>query len=608
MRSLPASRGGEFSQESLSNHPDPMLERPEWVSLNGWWEYAVVPGSGMCPTAAQWAPLRVPFAIETTASGVNRPLLPHERLHYRRTVTIPQAWHGKRLRIVLSAVDHDCEVLVNGRVLARHVGGYLPFDVTIGPLKSDTFELSLKVTDPTDTRPIQRGKQSLRPRTIWYTATSGIWGDVWMEPLPETAITSLRVEPLPDLSGFRVLTQVEGATSQTVQVEVQPPSGKPLRATGTTGTWLDVPVTHPQRWSPSCPNMYQLTVRAGDDQVRTWSALRSIRLSPKAPGRAKPSAPGGRRERGAAHPGRRILLNGQPILVNAPLWQGYWPESGMTPPSDKALLHDLQLLKRMGFNAVRVHVKVESRRFYHLCDRLGLMVVQDMVSGGRPPLGIKASGLIQALGYTLPDRSRLFRRWTARGQATNRRDFALELAQMVRHLRCHPSVIMWVAFNEGWGQFDAAGAAKAIRCLDPTRLIDAASGWFDQGVGDVRSRHRYMLRLKPPPRGDTRAFYLSEFGGLNLAVPAHTWTRSPAFGYRFLPDAHALAHAMEELYRHELIPLARQGLAACTYTQVCDVERESNGLLTYDRAVTKIDPDLMARLNKELEAAFNAHR
>ena len=280
----------------------------------------------------------------------------------------------------------------------------------------------------------------------------------------------------------------------------------------------------------------------------------------------------------------------------------------MTPPCEAALLHDLATLRRMGFNAVRVHVKVESRRFYHLCDRLGLMVVQDMVSGGVAPLGIRASGAVQALGLTLPDRSAVFRRWTGRSRAADRVCFVRELAGVIRHLRSHPCIVMWVPFNEAWGQFDARGAERFVRRADPSRLVDAASGWFDQGGGDFRSRHRYVLRLVAPPRGDGRAFYLSEFGGLNLAVEGHVWCDPAPFGYRFLEDREALARAMTELYRDQLVPLVGAGLAACTYTQVSDVERESNGLMTYDRVVTKVDPVLMARLNRELEEAFSRAR
>lgn len=604
--------GRDLPRIPLPEHPDPMMERARWESLNGWWECAIVPTGSPGPAPHQWRPILVPFAVETPASGVARPLLPDERLHYRRPVPIPPAWRGQRIRIHLCAVDHECEVMIDGRPVARHTGGYLPFHVDVADTDRDAVELRLEVADPTDTRAIQRGKQSLNPRTIWYTATSGIWGSVWMEPLPRTAIETVDIRPEPDLTGFRLRVGVEGAGREPLKAEIDLPDGGRLRATGTTGAWNRVDIPDPLPWSPDSPALYRFTIRAGGDEVRTWSALRTVALSdPSASaggadrrgllGRLSRWGPSERRRGG---PGRCVLLNGEPVLVNAPLSQGYWPESGMTPPGEAALLHDLTTLRRMGFNAVRVHVKVESRRFYHLCDRLGLMVVQDMVSGGVPPLGIRASGAVQALGFTLPDRSAVFRRWTGRGGAAGRGRFARELAGVIRHLRAHPCIVVWVPFNEAWGQFDARGAERLVRRADPTRLVDAASGWFDQGGGDFRSRHRYVLRLVAPPRGDGRAFYLSEFGGLNLAVEGHVWCDPVPFGYRFLEDREALARAMTELYRDQLVPLVAGGLAACTYTQVSDVERESNGLMTYDRVVTKVDPVLMARLNRELEEAF----
>ena len=617
--------GRDLPRIPLPEHPDPMMERARWESLNGWWQCAILPVGSPGPAPDQWRPILVPFAVETPASGVARPLLPDERLHYRRPVPIPPAWRGERIRIHFCAVDHECGVMIDGRPAARHTGGYLPFHVDVADTDRDAVELGLEVADPTDTRDIQRGKQSLNPRTIWYTATSGIWGSVWMEPLPRTAIEVVDIRSEPDLSGFRLRVGVEGAGRGPLEVEVDLPDGERLRAAGTTGAWNRVDIPDPLPWSPDSPALYRFTIRAGGDEVRTWSALRTVGLSapPASAGAASGAAgagqrgssgrwsprrlPGrwGRRGRGA---GRCVLLNGEPVLVNAPLSQGYWPESGMTPPCEAALLHDLATLRRMGFNAVRVHVKVESRRFYHLCDRLGLMVVQDMVSGGVAPLGIRASGAVQALGLTLPDRSAVFRRWTGRSRAADRVCFVRELAGVIRHLRSHPCIVMWVPFNEAWGQFDARGAERLVRRADPTRLVDAASGWFDQGGGDFRSRHRYVLRLVAPPRGDGRAFYLSEFGGLNLAVEGHVWCDPAPFGYRFLEDREALARAMTELYRDQLVPLVAGGLAACTYTQVSDVERESNGLMTYDRVVTKVDPALMARLNRELEEAFSRAR
>lgn len=253
-----------------------------------------------------------------------------------------------------------------------------------------------------------------------------------------------------------------------------------------------------------------------------------------------------------------------------------------------------------------MHIKVASRRWYHHADRLGLLVVQDMVNGGKPAVGLRGSGVVQATGWRWGDRSRVARRANGRDDAANRAAFREELAGMVEHLRVHPSIVCWVPFNESWGQFDARGIAEMVRRLDPTRLIDHASGWFDQGAGDFRSRHRYVLALKPPPRRDKRPFYLSEFGGYNLAVPGHVWSETEKFGYRHFDDRESLAAGLTQLWREQLIPLVAKGLRAAVYTQVSDVEIETNGLMTYDRKVLKVDPALMRQLNSELYAALQA--
>ncbi|MDO4260091.1 MAG: glycoside hydrolase family 2 TIM barrel-domain containing protein [Actinomycetaceae bacterium] len=576
-----------------------MCERKEWVNLNGWWTHAIRPAEQGNPNDDQWdGPIRVPFSVETPASSVKRPLLPHEVLHYKRQVTIPEEWRGRILRLHFQAVDHKCEVLVDGESVNYHEGGYLPFHVDIHDTDREEFSLHLIVRDPTGNEDIQRGKQSLLPLTIWYTATSGIWQSVWMEPVPEIAIDAIDARPLPDRTGFRVRIQ---ASKNGVQLSAVPGSltfidedGAEKTITLPSHTWAIIRLDSPKLWSPDNPHLYRIEAKCGHDQVTSWAGLRTIELSPHSRLLRLPGRPHG-----------HILLNGEPIFLNAPLDQSYWPESGMTAPADEAILYDLNTLKDLGFNGIRVHIKVESRRFYHHCDRLGLMVVQDMVSGGRAALGIQASGFVQAFDITVPDKSELFAWWAGRPDHHYRALAAQEMAATIRHLRLHPSIIMWVPFNEAWGQFDARGAEKAIRRLDPTRLIDHASGWFDQAGGDFRSRHRYVLDLVPPPSVDPRPFYLSEFGGLNFAVEDHNWQDPIPFGYRFLPTTEALHEAMTDLYRRQLIPLTHKGLAACSYTQLSDVERENNGFLTYDRAVLKVDPEIMRELNAELYAAFN---
>lgn len=566
-----------------------MLQRSDWLSLDGDWDYAVRRAVGdvaddpaVEPEPADWdGTIRVPYAVEWPASGVERPLLPTDVLFYRRVVEIPEAWRGRRILLHVEAVDHRCAVRVDGALVGRHRGGYLPFAVELPDTGRAEVEVVVAVRDETGLQ--QRGKQSLTPGTIWYTATSGIWGAVWAEPAPDNAIQCVRAVSTTGLDALVVTVDTEAPTPVTVHVDgvgtVAGESGRPIR----------IPVPDPRPWSPEDPHLYRLDVATASDRAISWAALRTVGIGP---------IPG-------AAPGTRdaILLNGRPVLLNAPLWQGYWPATGLTAPSDDALVADLETLRDMGFNGVRVHVKVESRRFYHHADRLGLLVVQDAVSGGLPFAGLRGSGAIQLTGTVrLSDRSPLFWRRVGRADPANRREFAVELAQLIEHLSGHPSIVMWVPFNEAWGQFDARGAEALVRRLDPTRLVDAASGWFDQGGGDLRSRHRYILRLRRPPRRDRRPFYLSEFGGLNLAVPGHLWDEDARFGYRFFDDAGALAEGLTRLYRDELIPLVRQGLRAATYTQVADVETETNGLVTYDREVVKIPARLVRRLNEELYA------
>lgn len=584
-----------------SEHPDPMRRTPEWMCLNGWWDWAITKACD-APVEEQPAPtswqgrIRVPFAVESAASGVAKALLPGQVLHYRRTVCVPDDWRGRGLRLVVGAADQEAALWVNGSLRVVNHDGYHSFEALISPEETGgDLEIRLSVTDPTDTGRHQYGKQSLHPRTIWYTATSGIWKSVWMEPVGLTRIqgVSTCTTSRHDALEFTVTVEQVGPALvhdeevPQVHIDVELPDGTVSTVEGPAGRVLRAPLADPRPWSPEDPHLYPVTVRAGDATLHTFAALRSVGMSAPAHG--------------------HILLNGRPVLVNAPLHQGYWPESGMTPPSDQALVADLQMLKDLGFNAVRCHIKIESPRFYHHCDRLGLMVVQDMVSGGKPPLGIRASGAVQATDITCPDRSRAFAWWTGRQDPASKRRFLAHVRTTVERLQEHPSIIAWVPFNEAWGQFDSRRLEAGLRRLDPTRLVDAASGWFDQGGGDFRSRHRYVLELVPPPRWDQRPLYLSEFGGLNMAVPDHLWDPESAYGYRFLPDRESLAEALADLYRRQLIPLVGKGLVACTYTQVSDVEKETNGFVTYDRRVLKVDPELMRALNGELAQAFISH-
>jgi len=598
----------------LPEYPRPELVRAEWLSLNGPWDYAVRP-SGAGALSDESAPAQydgqilVPFALECLLSGVRKPLQPGETLWYRRRVNLPAAWAGRRVVIHFEAVDYLTVVYADGALLGTHRGGYLPFCFEIPVLPADraAFELIVAVRDPSDAGLQQRGKQALHPAGILYTATSGIWQTVWLEPLPaENAITGYRTDTMADLSGVSVTVGCERPA--TVRLTVSLPGGKELAVRGRSGEPLEIIIPRTRLWSPADPYLYSFraellgdqsaTVSGSEtavviDSVDSYFAIRNVDLGliPGAPAGTLPV----------------IRLNGKPIFLNAPLDQGYWPESGMTPPADEALVFDIQAMRDLGFNGLRKHVKVESRRFYWHADRLGMLVVQDAVSGGlnRAAGNLKVAAAMM-LGINLGDESRHALRLAGRASKANRDEFETDLTGMVDHLRNHPSIIMWTVFNESWGQFESERVVGNLRRLDPSRLVDAVSGWHDQGGGDFRSRHTYIVKLRTPPRRDRRPYFISEYGGYNLAVPDHMWDEKARFGYRFYEDASALAAGFSRLMRDQLIPLVRRGLRAAVYTQVSDVEIENNGFYTYDRRVLKFDAATVRALNGELYAEFES--
>ncbi len=598
----------------LPEYPRPDLVRAGWLSLNGPWDYAVRPsGAGALsrePAPAQYdGQIVVPFAVECALSGVQKPLQPDETLWYRRSVRVPTTWAGHRIIIHFEAVDYLAAVFVDGILLGTHRGGYLPFCFELPSSHGgrDALELVVAVRDPSDAGLQQRGKQALRPAGILYTPTSGIWQTVWLEPLPaENAITGLLTEMRGDPVGVSVTVDCERAAA--VRLTVSLPGGGSLVAYGRSGFPVELSIPEPRLWSPADPYLYGFRAELLDDTpadvtdagatavidaVDSYFALRTVDLGP-IPG-AAPETPSA------------IRLNGEPVFLNAPLDQGYWPESGMTPPADEALVFDIQAMRALGFNGLRKHVKVESRRFYWHADRLGMLVIQDAVSGGlNRAAGNAKIAAAMMLGINLGDVSRPALHLAGRGSKAERDEFEADLTGMVELLRNHPSIIMWTVFNESWGQFESKRVVGNLRGFDPNRLVDAVSGWHDQGGGDFRSRHTYIVRLRKPPRRDRRPYFVSEYGGYNLAVPGHMWDETGRFGYRFYEDKPALGAGFSRLMRAQLIPLVRRGLRAAVYTQVSDVEIESNGFYTYDRKVLKFDAATVSALNDELYTAFTA--
>ena len=566
---------GEHLDENciLTEYPRPQMRRDSYLNLNGRWEYAITDSDEL---PRRWdGTILVPFSPESALSGVGRSLQPGQTLWYRREVILPQGFipADGRLLLHFGAVDQEAAVYWNGRLLGRHMGGYNAFTLDATDALGPRNSLVVRVHDDTDASFHSRGKQKTRRGGIWYTPQSGIWQTVWMEAVPRHYIESLRIVPLFDQSAVEVMVRC----SQPLQCEatvdgrtVPFTSGEPAR----------IPMPDFRAWSPEDPYLYDLSVTLGEDRVESYFGMRKMEV---------------RADRGGV---KRLFLNGEPYFQSGLLDQGYWPDGLYTAPSDEALIYDIQTAKAMGFNLLRKHIKVEPMRWYYHCDRLGMLVWQDMPSGG---------GKYRFSTITLPLVTGIHRRDNhyrafARASSQGRGEYIDELEEMVGQLFNAPSVVLWVPFNEGWGQFDSTFVMERLRALDPTRPVDPASGWHDQGAGELRSLHVYFkpFRFRRDRRG--RALALSEFGGYNLRVDGHCFNQKD-YGYRRLPDAAALWRDFSRLYEREVLPAVPKGLCASVYTQLSDVEDELNGLMTYDRRVVKLDADEVRELNERLKEA-----
>jgi hypothetical protein len=546
----------------LPEYPRPQLTRADWRSLNGTWQFATAK-EGDAPPVGRTLGERivVPYPVESALSGITRG---EDRMWYRRTFTVPDGWRvgdGRRLLLHLDAVDWQSTVYVNGRQVATHKGGYdrVSVDVTGALRRRGPQELIVGVYDPTDLDGQAVGKQRKTPGGIFYTPASGIWRSVWMEPVSAAHLTT--VNPTADVPGkaVRVAVEAESAAGATATATVRDGHRVVGRTVGRPGTELRVPVPDPKLWSSDRPFLYDLEVTLTDgrgrrlDKAGSYFGMRTIGVT-------------------QADGARRMVLNGTPVFQLGPLDQGFWPDGIYTAPTDSALRYDLEQTKRLGFNAVRKHVKVEPDRWYYWADRLGLLVWQDMPAmfGG--------------------------------ADATERAQYETELRALVDQHRQHPSIVMWVPFNEGWGQYDQARIADLVKRWDPTRLVDNMSGInccgaVDGGNGDVMDFHIYPGPGTPGAPTATRAAVLGEYGGLGLPVMGHTWSGG-GWGYALEPDAKALTDHYVQMTERLRELRSCNGLSAAIYTQTTDVETELNGLMTYDRAVTKPDLERVRAANR----------
>ncbi len=564
----------------LPEYPRPQLERENWMSLNGEYEYAVKPPS--CEWAQEYdGNITVPFAIESMLSGVEKPLSSNQRLWYRKRFRLPEQMQGERVVINFGAVDWQCKVFINSSLAGTHSGGYCSFSFDITNLLQDgENELVVCVYDPTDKGWQQRGKQVLNTHGFWYTATSGIWQSVWLEAVGESYITKLKLTPDIDTGSLKIkaFTDGEGCSLRVTAYDGEKDFSQTFESTEGS-----LKIENLKLWSPENPFLYTLKIelikdKAVVDKVKSYAGMRKFSID-----KDKYGVP-------------RFFLNNEPYFQKGLLDQGYWSDGGMTPPCDEAMIYDIQTMKRLGFNMLRKHIKVELDRWYYHCDRLGMLVWQDMVSGGEY-IGTLVAGVLPLLHIKVNDGNyKTFKR----GEKKWRDDYKRELNDMLNQLYNHTSICCWVPFNEGWGQFDSVKIAESIKNFDKTRLVDHASGWYDHGAGDFNSMHKYVLPVRMP-KTDSRIFALTEFGGYSRIVSDHTWDERKSFGYMMYKHKDTLTAAYKKLFEKQIIPLIDKGLSVTVYTQVSDVENEVNGILTYDREHIKIDEEVLIDINKKLD-------
>lgn len=557
------------TEHVLEEYPRPQLKRDNFKILNGYWDY--------CITKKKEKPERfegrilVPFSPESVLSGVNRQVLPDDYLWYERKVLLDAIPEGKRCILHFGAVDQFCEVFINGRKVKKHIGGYLPFSCDItGYIKPGENRITLRVIDVTDTSFHSRGKQVLMRGGMFYTAQSGIWQTVWTEWVPEQYIKSIKITPSVDESCIQLdinMNHWDGNVKDkeiTVKIFADKQLVKTVKDYGTS---FIIPISEPRLWSPEDPYLYDMVITVGEDRIESYFALRKFEVKTD-----KEGIP-------------RIFLNNRPCFHNGVLDQGYWPDGLYTAPSDEAMIYDIQTAKDLGFNMLRKHIKIEPLRWYYHCDRMGVLVWQDMVNGGDKYnmlwLGYIPTFFPELVTRVKDNNYPLFSRANKKG----RKEWTYECKKTVEHLYNCPSIAVWVPFNEGWGQFDAAKAVELIRGLDETRLIDEASGWFDQKGGDFSSVHNYFRKLEVVL--EKRAFVLSEFAGYVCYIPKHSFSEN-IFGYKIFVNKEELNKAFQDLYNVEIKDLMKKGLSAAVFTQLSDVEDEVNGLMTYDRKVCKV--------------------
>ena len=537
-------------------HPHPQMKREDWLNLNGAWDFSV--------DYEKKGSIRVPFCPESKLSGIGAHFDEGSILCYTRNFRLPEGWDKGRVILHIGAADQRADVFVNGKPAGTHKGGYEAFSFDITGFLKEENTLQVCCFDDLQDQSYPYGKQTLNRGGMWYTPVSGIWQSVWLEHVPETYIEKLHIEN----RGYSVTISIEPALGGSVHV-----AG--VGRFGLENGSVTITPEDPHLWSPEEPYLYNFTVEAGADKVESYFAIRSLEV-----------------KKIGNYP--RLCLNGKPYFFHGLLDQGYWPDGLFTPAAPECYADDILMMKKLGFNTLRKHIKVEPEEFYYQCDKLGMIVFQDMVNNSDynflrdtalPTIGIQ----------TLDDRK-------LHADEVGRRRFLEGMEATVEQLKNHPCICYWTIFNEGWGQFDSDNVYDQFKKLDDTRFIDSTSGWFRRKKTDVDSRHVYFRKVKLAGDG-IKPLVLSEFGGKTFKVEGHVFNPDKTYGYGGCDSLEALNEAVAKLYLEEVLPCIRKGLCAAIYTQVSDVEDEINGLVTYDRKVEKLNPETMLPIATALQQA-----
>lgn len=561
LQTLTTPRGEALSGTPWQVYPRPQMRRDSYINLNGEWDFAV---SSEKPATFDMG-ITVPFCPESRLSGIGRHFEEGAPLWYRRKFVLPGGFRRERVLLHIGAADQTAEVFVNGQHLCRHEGGYASFSVDITEALAEENELVIRCTDDLRDQAFPYGKQVRNRGGMWYTPVSGIWQTVWLESVPEAYIEKLNIENHGASVTISTVPPLEGTVSVEQLGQFPLENGR-----------VTIAPENPRFWCPDAPYLYRFTVETAQDKVESYFAIRSLEI-----------------KKVGEYP--RLCLNGKPWFFHGLLDQGYWPEGLLTAPAPESYADDILAMKNLGFNTLRKHIKVEPEEFYYQCDRLGMIVWQDMVNNGS--YRYFRDTVLPTVGIQKRNDRRLHR------DERSRNAFRQGAADAVNQLKNHPCICYWTIFNEGWGQFDSDRVCRWFRTLDATRFIDTTSGWFRGKNTDVDSRHQYFGKLRLKGDG-LRPLVLSEFGGKTWRVEGHIFNPDKTYGYGACPTKEALNEAVASLYRESILPAVEKGLCAAIYTQVSDVEDEVNGLMTYDRRVVKPDGDTMLPIAQALRDAM----